>query len=120
MKRAGGDARGGGERVWVRARRPFADVCPLCRSGVARRVKQHVVEIVDHHQDGKECAAVTGDRRRIAFDDGKGSGIASCCTLVADWFKDSAPSLLPQVAVPLLGAWLWVRCPPFPRRTHLV
>ena len=99
----------------------------LCRSGVAVALRggavreQHVVEIVDHHQDGKECAAVTGDRRRIAFDDGKGSGIASCCTLVADWFKDSAPSLLPQVAVPLLGAWRWVRCPPpFPRRTHLV
>lgn len=93
--------------VWAGAGRGGVNASVSHRAvlGWRRLGVQSVVEIVDHHKDGGECAAVTGDRRVIAFDDAKGSGIASCCTLVADWFKNKAPELLPQVAAALLGRY---------------
>lgn len=45
---------------------------------------QRVVEIIDHHHDAGQCPHVAGDARRVAFDNEKGSGIGSTCTLIAE------------------------------------
>lgn len=68
---------------------------------------QHVVRIVDHHQDeGLYTTTVPKECREIAFDMEKCKGIASTCTLVWEWFSKHCTAALPQVAVPLLGVIL--------------
>eukprot|EP00929_Paragymnodinium_shiwhaense_P013838 TRINITY_DN121686_c0_g1_i1.p1 TRINITY_DN121686_c0_g1~~TRINITY_DN121686_c0_g1_i1.p1 ORF type:complete len:385 (+),score=82.10 TRINITY_DN121686_c0_g1_i1:69-1223(+) len=84
---------------------------PLLALGDEAELTEKVAEIIDHHQDLGKLTKVTGDKRNIAFADGKATA-ASACSLVAEKFlaSDAGQSLLAAndaaVARALLGVIL--------------
>ena len=62
-----------------------------------------VREIVDHHKDAQRYPHVTGDRRRVAYDDARNAAtVGSTCTLVSEELQPT-PWLDVHVATLLMG-----------------
>ena len=82
------------------------------RSDLAELLQDHVVEILDHHQDeGAHGSSVTTDRRKIAFQD-QVALVGSTCTLITERLMeigfglDESEKLDAGLGVMLLGVIL--------------